>query len=974
MNKNLSAWYKRGALQAASHVIILSCLLVVFLDLGVPLLHAQASVPAAAATPDGQSKNSQIEKKEPGELQKALQEFRQQVGEINSPDGKSKRIGRDKQNAFTGRVYEYVRNDLLDAIPHEVRQRGGDKSLLRRNQFGFTASGPVIFPRLYNGRGKTFFSISYEGTRERISRSMLFTVPTEKQRRGDFSDLVDTAGKPVTIYDPATTRLNPHYDPKQPVSAANLQYLRDPFPGNIIPPERIDAVARQLIALYPQPNVAIGPFLQNNYSINSPFANRADGGILRIDHTLSERQRTGVNLNFSRGTRKAPEYFPGPANSGDPSYFYDTRSFSVVDTFTPSPQTTWDFRLGGYQNRTLSLVTNEETDFPRQLGIKGVQAKGFPNFRFGGYLPLGPPPTSQFRDSNYNGYASAAASVNRKAHTLRVSSLARRNFVNSYSPWAPAGLFSFGRAITGLPGDSKTGNTFAQFQLGLVTRAEESVVLQPSYLRKNYFEMAAKDEYRLRPGLTVNLGLVLKVSTPRTEKYNRQSTVALDRINPANNRPGALIFAGRNGVGANLQPVTARLEPSLGVAVNPWNDRKTVLRFGYSLSYEDYPLVGRGFATQGFNSSPLFTSPNDQLQPSLVLSNGLPANFPLPPFLDPTAANGTDADYLDRSGLLPATQAWHLNAQRELPGALSIELAYQGFRGTHLFTGGLARLNAVPVEALRFGEQLYDDTFRNSLRPYPQYRNFEFGGVYPGGEAFGHFLTVTIDKRLSHGLSGRAIYRFGKQIDNVSSPGAQDPHDLRAEMAVTPYDVAHTLQLSYTYELPLGKGRRFFRETGRLLGIIFNNWSLSGLTTVRGGEPLQIRPLFNRTGGIVPNLRVNVVPGVNSRVANPSPALWFNPAAFSQPADFTLGNAARTYSFLRGPGEQYHHLSLTKRLPLSRDTSLELVAEAFNFINHANWNEPDTRIGSSDSPNLNAGHIIGSTGGRVLQLGMRILF
>ena len=155
---------------------------------------------------------------------------------------------------------------------------------------------------------------------------------------------------------------------------------------------------------------------------------------------------------------------------------------------------------------------------------------------------------------------------------------------------------------------------------------------------------------------------------------------------------------------------------------------------------------------------------------------------------------------------------------------------------------------------------------------------------------------------------------------------------------------------------------------------MLGGWSLSGLTTLRGGQPLQLRPLFNRTGGVVSNLRVNVVPGVDPGVDEPTPDLWFNPEAFAQPDDFTLGDAARTHPQLRGPGEQFHHLSLTKRVQLSSDASLELVTEAFNFPNHANLNDPDTRIGPASSPNLNAGRIIGSTGGRVMQLGIRVLF
>ena len=173
----------------------------------------------------------------PTDLQRALDEFKTQTRNLglraDSPaSARQKSANRPK---FHGRIFENFRNDILDATPHEIRQRGSDKSLLRRNQFGFNFAGPLLIPKLYDPGRSTFFSISYEGVRERISRSFLRTVPTGPERLGDFSGTVDSAGQPLPIYDPASTRPNPAFDASQPVTAENLQYLRDPFPGNVIP-------------------------------------------------------------------------------------------------------------------------------------------------------------------------------------------------------------------------------------------------------------------------------------------------------------------------------------------------------------------------------------------------------------------------------------------------------------------------------------------------------------------------------------------------------------------------------------------------------------------------------------------------------------------------------------------------------------------------------------------------------------------
>ena len=151
-------------------------------------------------------------------------------------------------------------------------------------------------------------------------------------------------------------------------------------------------------------------------------------------------------------------------------------------------------------------------------------------------------------------------------------------------------------------------------------------------------------------------------------------------------------------------------------------------------------------------------------------------------------------------------------------------------------------------------------------------------------------------------------------------------------------------------------------------------WAVSGSSTITSGDPILLTPLFNNTGGVVPGLRVNVVDGVDPHVADPGPALWFNPAAFDQPPDFTVGNGPRAHPTLRNPLHQNHDLSLTKRISLASETTMEFSLVGLNFLNHANWSDPDAVIGPASAPNVNAGKIIGSRGSRVMQLGVRISF
>src|ERR1017187_5483642 len=198
------------------------------------------------------------------EMNSAIDEFKSQTRSLGLRADSPPKAGRHSPLLdWHGRVFENFRNDALDAVPHEIRQNGGNKGLLRRNQFGFNVAGPAVVPHLAAGRN-TYFSLSYEGVREDIARTYLQTIPTMAQRTGDYSDVVDAAGNVIPIYDPASTQPNPGYDPSQPVSTSNLEYLRDPFPGNIIPANRLDPVALNALKFYPAPNTDIGPFFRNN--------------------------------------------------------------------------------------------------------------------------------------------------------------------------------------------------------------------------------------------------------------------------------------------------------------------------------------------------------------------------------------------------------------------------------------------------------------------------------------------------------------------------------------------------------------------------------------------------------------------------------------------------------------------------------------------------------------------------------------
>ncbi len=892
------------------------------------------------------------------EMQGAVKEFERQTRELGMrPEaGHSQRSG--PKPAWHGRIFENFRNDALDAIPHEIRQRGQSNSLLRRNQFGFNVGGPVLIPHLISTSSNTFFSLSYEGVRERISRTQLQTVPTLAERTGDFSSTVDQAGNRLLMYDPRTTRLNPDFDSSQPVSTGNLQYFRDPFPGNRIPALRLDPTAKAAMALYPAPNTNVGPFFQNNYFINSPETNIANGVITKIDAPIKDHHRLSTEIDYSNGLLGAPRWFQSNANPGPADRSFQNRAGSLQDVWTLSPQT---INSATFQVRS-------------SVSKAGADQAIFPRYSIAPYLGLGRPyPFSSVANNVYDW--TDGVSTRRAKHALRFSGQYTGYQVNTFLPEYPDGYFRFSPGLTSLPGIINTGYGFASFMLGLPEYAERSVVTNASYFRRTSTRFAAADQYEAAKGLSISIAVDATIRTPRVEKFNRQSTIDLERTNPANGRPGALAGAGVDGETRGFRPTVTTLQPSVSVAWNPLNRSDTVIRAGYSRSHYAIPIYGDQWGTQAFNARQTLLSPNVQIEPAVILDQGFPPlGFGLPN-LSPEAANDSIADMIDMSRRVPLMQSGSLSIERQLPKSVVVALSVAHWRGRDLLVGNsAANPNAIPASALQYRDQLNNEKFNASLRPYPQYKGFDLNSSYPLGKYQRDAASLRVEKRASGGLSLNAVYTFSKTMDDYSGPyGTQDFYNRKNEWALSAYNPSQELQLNYVYELPLGANKPFlpYADWRRF---VVEGWSVSGNIYLAAGTPLALRPEFNNTGGVLSTLNVNVVPGVDPHAKNQGPARWFNPAAFDQPPDFTVGDATRTSPDLSNPGVHGFDLSVSKRFPISTERTFEFNAAAFDFLNHADWNQPDTVIGPASAPNIDAGRIIGSHGGRVIQLGARFSF
>ena len=911
------------------------------------------------------------------QIQEAIQAFKietERLGARADGDSRKSRRSASQSASWHGRVYEYIRNDSFDATPHEVVQRGGEGNLLRRNQFGFSVSGPVVVPKLYNGRRSTFFTFSYEGTRERVGRSYLRTLPTAQQRTGDFSDLVNKAGKPVTVYDPASTALNPGYDPSQNVSRSNLEYRREPFANNQIPLSRLDPVALAAGRHYPLPNTNVGPFLQNNYWVFPAEVNQPNGFIAKIDHNLFERHKLTVNLADSRGFQGEPRIYDTAGNPARPDRDFVDQRLSVRETYAISPNAVYEMTVSGTSEQVETVGLRSESNIPAELGLRGVDGAVFPSLRFKGYYGMGASTDSYYRNA-WNTFSNEHQLTLRKGkHSWLFSTEITHYQLNTFEHDAPSGALSFGDFLTGLPGVTNTGDGYATFLLGMASKASVSDVVQPSYLRRWQLDNSIRDEIEISPNLTATLQLGIDVETPRVEKYDRQSTFDPEAINPANGLPGAMVFANRNGYGRAFQPTVTTLEPRLSLAWSPTAKRDTVVRGTFMHYYGGIPLRSGSFGTQGFNGRREPLSLNTQLIPAVTLADGFPALANPLPDLRGDVANLTNVDYTPNTSRLPRYRYLNVSLERRLPHGLTVRANGRAYRGKNLLIGGhILGLNAIPLEALSYRDQLNDDVFRRTLRRFPQVRDVHTNYQYPGGRYSYNIGDLSLEKRTGDGLSFDFTYQWRRRFDDYSGPGIQNPFDRDSAWSASRGLRPHRMNFNYMYELPFGSGKPFLSSNG-VLSKILGDWSLSGFTTWMSGDPLSLEPEFNNTGGVVRYLRVQSVPGVDPHPANPGPEMWFNPAAFAHPGDFEIGNVPRTHPTLSSPIYQNHDLAITKRVPLSSEKSIELLFQSFNFINHANWTDPDTEIGPANAPNANAGKIIGSRGGRVLQLGARYNF
>jgi len=885
-------------------------------------------------------------------------------------------------NQLHGLAYEFLRNDVFDARGFFASNR----AINRQNEYGFSLDGPVVLPKIYNGRNRTFVASSFAWYKYRgAPDTSLFTVPTQKMKGGDFSEYVDGNGASIPIYDPST---------------------RKPFANNQIPTSRFSPVTSQLLSLIPDPTRP-GPVNNITAGVRSIPTDDLAWSI-RMDHYLTDKQRLsftswrdGVGSGYIEGSNLS-----GPLGglASSPSTML---GWVATYNYTIRPNLVANFgaSYNSQDNPAHNVAKDTEIQIPgNPLGV------AYPRMTFNG--PVDVPAALGGGMEASNNRKVGLSLVNSYLwilgkHSLNIGLEIRRPYQNNLQ-WYPA-AFTFSNLTTSDPNSPSFaiyGNPFASFLLGI---ADGAAFHGPLYSRPRSWYNAGyiQDDWKVTRNLTLNLGLRYDVYVPFTEKYDSISYLDISKANPAaGGIAGALSKLGTcpECVGERqiAQIRWGYFAPRIGFAFAP--DAKTVIRGGYALNFMSGGAgefgtnkVVTGFSN-GLTSNLSYISKDGGVTPGYGSLDG-PGPVLVTPAFSPSAGNDQNVNYLDRyHGEVPYMHNWMIGVQREIPGGVVISGSYVGNKVLRM-ASGLENLNQLNPVHLSLGSTLLADInspeaaaagisapypgftggVAQALRPFPQYQNIISNFDESGVSTYNAFQ-LTVQKRFDKGLQFLVSYAASRNMANTSSgfstfnAAPVNTYNRKNEFSIANSDVPHSLSISGIYELPLGAGKPFLNRKG-IVNQILGGWQLGWVTRYRSGTPVAIAasnvlPLFN--GGNRPNLVNGVSPSLSRSNFDPATMPIYNINAFSQPDDYTFGNAPRVLGNLRDFPYFNEDVSLGKVFRIKESLSLQFRAEFFNIFNRTIFGSGDTAYSPT---NGNFGLVSSQANSpRQGQLGLRMSF
>ena len=908
-------------------------------------------------------------------------------------------------NNFHGSAFEYFRNDALNARAFFSAKR----SIVRQNDFGGTAGGPVWLPKIYNGRNKAFFFFSYEKSLfKQGSPSGLSSVPSTAFKGGDFSHYTDAQGNLIPIYDPNTTQ----------VVGSNI--VRQQFPGNIIPASRFSPIATTINKYLPDPTLP-GNF--NNINVvgnpgSSPFVWSIKG-----DYSITSNSR--LSGLFSKQFFGGPDQIgPIPSPLGENFQSSGTNKFYRLSHDQVLTPTLLNHVTFGWNNRNIIEYFSQRYNSIPASDRAIIQIKG---------ASTDNPTSNILPPSRYvigDGFAnvgfwintaspSRTASLNEQlawtkgSHSLKFGFEYLRADYRRINCNNCTGEADFSANTTGLPGlTTRTGSSYASFLLGLPSAG--SYVLPGDFtFGEPYYAWFVQDDWKVSRKLTLNIGLRYDLAFPKQESQSRVSNLCLYCPNPAaGNIPGAVQFAG-NGPGRTGQP------SFLDVRKNAWGPRlgfayevipSLVVRGGGAIFYLPEREGGNADrAEQGFQGNVSVTSPDSGYTQAFNLSTGLPAS-PKVPNLDPGLNIFGTVPFAARyAGFAPKMYDWNFTIEKGLGRNTVIRASYQGTAGVSLLANREI-LNQVDPKYLSLGNLLFlpvgsdaakaagivkpwpgfpdSRSVAQALRPFPQYTGFDHDvDADTTGHSTYHAVSISAEHRYTNGLWFSTSYTFSKLISNVQGENpalgtfiangdtsTQNGYDRKADKSISDQDVPQHLVLAYAYELPVGKGKHFLAHSKPVVQTLVSGWMISAVHNYQVGYPLRVNSSLN-IGLFSGQERANIVAGQPLKNPNyhgdPNAAPYINPAAFARPAPFTFGNSGSNLPGLRTPPLQEDDVTIGKTFPLFREGQrLEFKASAFNIGNRVQFGGVTNNVDSTTF-----GYISSQFNRpREIQLSLRVVF
>ncbi|HUA19397.1 MAG TPA: TonB-dependent receptor [Bryobacteraceae bacterium] len=979
----------------------------------------------------------------------AIQEFKIQQANFSAEFGNSggtivNVVTRSGSNAYHGELFEFLRNNDLNANNFFANSAGLAQAHSTRNDFGVTAGGPIL-------KNRTFFFFDFNGIRALTgATSSLAGVPDQAERAGNFGELCGRVGGTFNsegicsnpagqIYDPYTGQPNAQNQAvnRAPIPFDNLATYISPGNPNIpfglgnlpaTPGNLIDPVGAKLIQAFPLPNLNVGTPAYDPYhnwvtSASSPYNQQSFD--IKLDQHFSDKDTASVRFSHEWDAGENPNFFgtvydtntQGPTKHaalvGDVNY---THTFSPVTLATVSigyahnwyPTEGVAASFGGFDPvKELGMPAYMDTSgFLTPPSIWLFSAYGCNGFNgcLGGQF------YSILKFASETGHLVGSIDHVKGRHEIKFGGELRRHRINFLQAGAPNGLFAFTNSGTASGTAGAGGDALAGLMIGYADNPFSEYEIPPYTSTRNYQVGGfIQDNWRVTEQLTLNFGLRYDVDTPRTERFNQMSyfnpSAPAPITVPGLNLHGAVEYVGVNGnPGTEFNTDWGDVGPRFGFAYRVLD--RTVLRGGYGIYYDpsDVGVVGNAVSGGFLGYDAVTTGVNN-----VPAEPWLPLEFLRDPFpfgIQTAVGNKEGAATLLGQALTnipvrslsqtPQEQSWSFGVQRQLPWSLLLDLEYDGRKGTHLYAMGYNdQIDALPpavAAEFRADPSYYLQQVPNPFYgviqgsadlsnptiprwklsvPFPQYSSGAATGIsssfVPWANSIYNGAQVSVSKRFSQGLEFLFSYVFQKSLDDSSlassgysfltgglataEPNARDPNNLRLDRSLSTFSIPQIAQLTFIYQLPFGRGRKFGSDLNRVADTLAGGWQVNGIYRVDDGLPLQLDlcggcsvslPTYgNQYPDLLAPLRVAGTGNLNQYFANPQVAV--------RPAPYSDGDAPRVLPNARMPGTDNLTASLFKEIPLRfrEDARLQIRLEAFNVLNRVQFAAPDTNVGDA---------------------------